>query len=274
MPTLYAVIGHPVKHSLSPFIHAAFAAQTGQDVQYERLLAPLDDFAGTLAQFRARGGQGANVTVPFKQTAFALADIHRPRARLAQAANTLLFTERGLEADNTDGAGLVNDLCRNLDFHPAGTRILLLGAGGAARGAAVALLAEQPAQLVVVNRTTARAQELAQQLSGLGRIEAHESAQLTGQAFDCVINATAASLAGESILLPTGLFADGSLAYDMMYGDAASAFLAAAREHGASRVSDGLGMLVEQAALSFALWRQETPETAPVLQQLRARLRG
>lgn len=269
----YAVIGHPVEHSLSPIIHAAFAMQTGQDMVYERLLAPLDDFAGTLMRFRAQGGQGANVTVPFKQTAFALAQVHHPRARLSRAANTLWFGERGVEADNTDGAGLVNDLRRNLGFEVKHRHILLLGAGGAARGAAVALLSEQPARLVVVNRTTERAQELAGQLVDLGPIEAQQVAQLQGWRFDCVINATAASLSGESLSLPEGVFAADGLAYDMMYGSAANRFLEAAQALGAGQVSDGLGMLVEQAALSFALWRQVSPDTGPVLQQLRECLR-
>ncbi len=270
MPDRYAVIGNPIAHSRSPAIHAAFAAQTGQDISYERLLAPLDGFAATLAHFRDAGGRGANVTVPFKEAAWQLADSISPRAQQAQAANTLSFTARGIEADNTDGAGLINDLRRNLGFDLSGKRILLMGAGGAARGAAAALLDEAPAQLVIANRTIARAQTLAQQFANLGKVGARDYARLHGQQFDCIINATAASLAGDVPPLPADIFAPGCLAYDMMYASAATPFMAFAHTHGASRIADGLGMLVEQAALSFALWRNVIPDTAPVLTELRA----
>jgi len=268
----YAVIGNPIAHSKSPVIHAAFAAQTGQNMSYTRLLAPLDDFETVLNQFRAEGGRGVNVTVPFKEVAWQLADHLSPRARQAQAVNTLSFTERGIEADNTDGAGLVNDLRRNLGFSLVGKRILLMGAGGAARGVAAALLAESPLQLVIANRTVARAELLVQQFSALGQVSACDYAALSGQSFDCVINATSASLHHDTIELPHTLFSANSLAYDMMYASKPSAFMAFAAQYGATRCVDGLGMLVEQAAVTFSIWRGVTPETKPVLQMLRTQL--
>jgi shikimate dehydrogenase len=268
----YAVIGNPIAHSRSPAIHAAFAAQTGQDMVYTRLLAPLDGFEVVLNRFRAEGGRGVNVTVPFKETAWQLAEHISPRAQQAQAVNTLSFTERGVEADNTDGAGLVNDLSGNLGFALAGKRILLMGAGGAARGVTAALLAEAPLQLVIVNRTVTRAELLVQQFSALGPVSACDYAALGGQSFDCVINATSASLHHDSIELPQTLFSAHSLAYDMMYASKPSAFMTFARQYGATRCVDGLGMLVEQAAVAFSIWRGVMPDTQPVLKLLRDQL--
>lgn len=268
MTDRYAVIGHPVAHSLSPDIHAAFARATGQDMRYERLLAPLDGFAQTVARFRAEGGRGANVTVPFKEEAFRLADRLSERARSAGAVNTLRCDQQGLSGDNTDGAGLVADLGHNLGLELAGRRILLLGAGGAARGVLQPLLQQQPRDLVIANRTGRKAQSLAAMSTGL---QASGFDDLRGRQFDVVINATSASLAGEALPLPDGLFAPGALAYDMMYGKGETTFLAWARRHGAARTADGLGMLVEQAAEAFFLWRGVRPDTAPVLAMLRAR---
>ena len=267
MTDRYAVIGHPVAHSKSPLIHAEFARQTGQSIEYERLLAPLDGFAATVARFRAGGGRGANVTLPFKQEAFALADRVSERARRAAAVNTLRFDADRIYGDNTDGAGLVADLERNLDFALSGKRVLLVGAGGAARGVIPALLDAGIGELVVANRTVARAEELERVFAP--RLEASAFRPLAGRKFDLVINATSATLSGDLPDLPAGLYAPEALAYDMMYGKADMPFLAAARRDGASRVADGLGMLVEQAAESFLLWRGVRPDTTPVMRMLR-----
>jgi len=264
MTDRYAVFGHPIAHSKSPLIHAAFARQTGQDLSYEAILAPKDGFADSVAAFIAAGGRGANVTVPFKEEAFRLASRLSPRAQRAGAVNTLIFDD-GILGDNTDGAGLVADLTRNLHRTLTGKRILLLGAGGAARGVIDPILAQQPAALVVANRTVARAQELAE-LFDHGIAACGFDAVDTP--FDVVINATAASLAGELPPLSPRIFTPDTLAYDMMYGRD-TPFLAFARKHGAA-TADGLGMLVEQAAEAFVLWRGVRPDTAPVIASLRA----
>jgi len=264
MTDRYAVFGHPVAHSKSPLIHAAFARQTGQDIAYEAILAPLDGFAGSVAAFVAAGGRGANVTVPFKEKAYALANRLTPRAQRAGAVNTLKFESDGILGDNTDGTGLVADLTRNLHRTLAGKRILLLGAGGAARGAIGPLLDQQPAALVIANRTVSRAQELANLFGRSVRACGFDAADTP---FDLVINATAASLAGELPPLSPRVFATGSLAYDMMYGRD-TPFLSFARTHGAA-TADGLGMLVEQAAEAFHVWRGIRPDTAPVIAALR-----
>ena len=264
MTDRYAVFGHPIAHSKSPQIHAAFARQTGQDMTYEAILAPLDGFADSVAQFIAAGGRGANVTVPFKEEAFKLAGQLSPRAKRAGAVNTLVFDD-GIFGDNTDGAGLVADLTRNLHCPLAGKRILLIGAGGAARGVIEPLLDQSPAEFVIANRTVSRAQELAD-LFGRGiRACGFDAADTP---FDFVINATAASLAGELPPLSPRVFTADTLAYDMMYGRD-TPFLAFARAQGAA-TADGLGMLVEQAAEAFALWRGVRPDTAPVIASLRA----
>ena len=273
----YAVIGNPIGHSKSPRIHAAFAAQTAQDLTYEAVLAPLDAFAATVTAFRASGGKGMNVTVPFKLEAHALADHLSDRAAAAGAVNTLAFSEDGIFGDNTDGAGLVRDLTANLGLALHGTRMLLLGAGGAARGAMLPLLAAQPASLTVANRTTSKAVALAAQMrehAGAVDLDACGFEELSSRRFDIVINATAASLADQAPPLPTGIYADHALAYDMMYGTGDTPFLAAARLAGAARMADGLGMLVEQAAESFLLWRGVRPHTAAILAQLRLELQS
>ena len=263
MPDQYAVIGNPVEHSKSPLIHAAFARQTGQDLVYSRLLAPKDAFVAAANAFRARGGRGLNVTLPFKGDAFNFATVLSERARAAQAVNTLKFEGEAIFADNTDGAGLVNDLLRNLGCSITGRRVLLLGAGGAARGVIEPLLQQGPAQLFVANRTPEKARRLSE--SFRGAFEAATYTAIAGRQFDLVINATSASLAGELPPVPPGVFAHGALAYDMMYGMAQTPFLAFARAQGAAAFADGLGMLVEQAAESFFVWRGVRPDTAPVL---------
>jgi shikimate dehydrogenase len=264
----YAVIGNPIAHSKSPEIHAAFARATRQDIEYGRILAPLDDFAAAVAAFRAAGGRGLNVTLPFKGEAFRLATAPTDRARAVEAVNTLSFEGTRVGGDTTDGVGLARDLGGQLGAPIDGRRVLLLGAGGAARSVIPALLDAQPAALVVVNRTAERASELERQFGG--RVQAVGFGALPRRPFDIVINATSAGHAGELPPLGRSLFAPGALAYDMTYGPGAEPFLAAARAAGAARLADGLGMLVEQAAESFFVWRGVRPDTAPVLAMLRA----
>jgi len=269
-PDRYAVFGNPIAHSKSPRIHRLFAAQTGQNIVYDALLVPLNSFASAVADFQAQGGRGANVTVPFKQEAWALADERSPRAQRAGAVNTLLLRDDGnWYGDTTDGVGLVRDLCINHGVTLAGRRVLLLGAGGAARGVLEPLLAERPQQLVIANRTLAKAQDLAQTFAELGTLRASSFDALAGESFDVIINATAAGLHGEVAPLPIGVIAPHGCAYDMMYGDKPTDFVRWAQRHGATQAFDGLGMLVEQAAEAFYLWRGMRPETAPVIAQLR-----
>lgn len=272
MSDRYCVFGNPVDHSKSPAIHAAFAAQCRQDLSYEAILAPLDGFAESMRAFVAAGGCGANVTVPFKEQACRLATRLVARAELAGAVNTLVFNGPDILGDNTDGAGLLRDLSTNLACRVAGQRVLLLGAGGAARGVVGPLLDARPAALVIANRTAGRARELAQRFAGHARLLGCGYPEVAGLSFDLVINATSASLTGELPPLPGGVFASGSLAYDMMYGQGPTPFLVFAGSHGAACLADGLGMLVEQAAEAFHVWRGVRPETAPVLAMLRAAL--
>jgi shikimate dehydrogenase len=267
MSDAYAVIGHPVTHSLSPQIHAAFAQQTGERLQYARLPAPLDGFRAAVEQFRANGGKGLNVTLPFKPEAYRLATQRSDRAERAQAVNTLKFEGEDIFGDNTDGIGLVRDIEANLGFALVANRVLLLGAGGAARGVVAPLMEKHPVTLVIANRTVEKARELAQQFRRLGSCAAVGYDELTNRQFDLIINATSAGISDALPPLPTGLFAPRCLAYDMMYGKP-SPFLNFAQAQGA-RVADGLGMLVEQAAESFFIWRGVRPDTAPVLRQLR-----
>jgi shikimate dehydrogenase len=270
MPDRYAVIGNPIAHSKSPDIHARFAAQSGQALTYERLLAPLDGFAAVVRGFIAHGGCGMNVTVPFKLDAYALATELSERAQAAGAVNTLKFEGNIIHGDNTDGVGLVTDIVGNAGRSLHGARIALLGAGGATRGALLPLLQQQPAELVIANRTPAKAEQLAQQFAANGKLAASTFEALQGP-FDLVINATAASLAGELPPLPARIFGAQTLAYDMMYGKKPTVFMEFAAGQGAA-VRDGLGMLVEQAAESFLLWRGIRPDTAPVFAALRAAL--
>jgi shikimate dehydrogenase len=268
----YAVIGNPVAQSKSPQIHTLFAHENGQDIEYGRLLAPLGGFRETAERFRAEGGRGLNVTVPFKEEAYRLATVHSERARAAEAVNTLRFDPDVIFGDNTDGAGLVRDIRDNLGVAIAGRRVLLLGAGGAARGVIAPLLAEGPSELTIANRNIVRARALELHFAahfGPGvRASAYDA--LAGSRFDIVVNATSASLAGTLPPVPGGVLAAGSLAYDMMYGTEPTPFLEWARGHGAGVVADGLGMLIEQAAESFFVWRGIRPRTAIVFASLRA----
>lgn len=275
MTDRYAVIGNPVAHSKSPVIHAEFARQTAQDLTYERILAPLDHFRASVDQFRAEGGKGLNVTAPFKLDAFALSADCSERARSAQAVNTLKFDGSLIYGDNTDGVGLARDLQTNLGVTLGGSHILLMGAGGAAQGVLRPLLEARPARLFIANRTLDKAARLVQRLRDNGEsknvdVQAGSYAQLQGEGFDVVINATAASLDDTVPELPEGVFAAHALAYDMMYGKGMTPFLQLAGTQPGVRVADGLGMLVEQAAESFYLWRGVRPQTFPVIAALRS----
>ncbi len=270
----YVVIGNPIAHSKSPQIHAMFAAQTGQSIQYERLAAPLDGFADTVRTLITEGVRGANVTVPFKLDAHGLATTLSDRARAAGAVNTLLFSDGDagdeIGGDNTDGAGLITDIICNAQTGLQGKRVLLLGAGGAARGVVLPLLEQQPSQLVIANRSVEKATQLVHKFSAHGTLVATPFAELHG-AFDIIINATAASLSDALPPIPSSVFSPDSLAYDMMYAAAPTIFLRFAQQHGAA-TRDGLGMLVEQAAEAFFLWRGVRPQTELVLKRLRAAL--
>ncbi|MGH8807642.1 MAG: shikimate dehydrogenase [Noviherbaspirillum sp.] len=268
-PDRYVVIGNPIAHSKSPDIHARFAAQTAQNLTYERLLAPLDGFVQTVHELIRQGGKGANVTVPFKLEACALATSLTERAQAAGAVNTLSFESGAIIGDNTDGVGLVTDIVHNAGVALAGKKVLLLGAGGAARGVILPVLGQQPAELVIANRTVSKASELASQFASKGPISASDFDSLQ-RPFDLIINATSASLATEVPPLAPAVFG-GAFAYDMMYGKDATVFMRFAAQHGAT-VRDGLGMLVEQAAEAFFVWRGVRPDTAPVLAELRAKL--
>ena len=271
----YAVLGHPVAHSRSPFIHALFARQTGQAVDYGRVLCPLDGFAAAVRDFAAQGGRGCNVTVPFKFEAAALAAHGTERARLAGAANVLRLDAAGWWADNTDGIGLVRDVEQGAGVALAGRRVLLVGAGGAGAGVLGPLLAAAPARVVVANRTLAKAQALVARHAAVARdhgvVLAASGLEAPGTAFDVVLNASASSLQGAGSPVAAGVLRPGALALDLMYGAAAAPFLAWAAAAGA-QPRDGLGMLVEQAAEAFLFWRGVRPQTAPVLAALRAEL--
>lgn len=268
----YAVIGHPVSHSLSPTIHTRFARQTGEDLEYGRLEPAEDGFDEAATAFFADGGRGLNVTVPFKAEARAWCDRVSDRAGRAGVVNTLTLQANGWVAgDNTDGIGLVRDLTVNLDLGLAGFRILLIGAGGAARGALEPLLGEMPADIVIANRTPARAEDLAGAFADDGPVRGCGFEALGHEpAFDVIINASAASLGGALPPIPSTTVARGGAVYDMMYGPKAEPFLVWGRDAGAATVADGLGMLIEQAAESFHIWRGVRPETANVLAALRA----
>lgn len=270
MTDRYCVFGNPISHSRSPAIHAAFAEQTGEAIEYTAIEAPLDDFAGAWQRFVAAGGRGANVTVPFKEDAFRCCEVLSTRARRAGAVNTLILGGNGLTyGDTTDGVGLVRDLVRH-GVALEGARVLVLGAGGAVRGVLEPLLAQAPLSLQVANRTAAKAEALAHDFSDLGAIIGSGFETVEGP-FDLVINGTSASLSGELPPLPEALFSTGASAYDMMYGAEPTVFLRWAADQGA-RTMDGLGMLVEQAAESFFQWRGKRPETRPVLEELRRSL--
>lgn len=268
----YAVFGNPIAHSKSPRIHALFAQQTGQQLTYTAELAVAETFADTIRAFQAQGGKGCNITVPFKQLAWQLADTLSPYAERAKAVNTLQFREDGsIFGANTDGIGLVRDLQHNHGLALQGKRILLLGAGGAVRGVLQPLLEAAPASLFIANRTASKAQELAADFADSGTVMGGGFADIVGQ-FDLIINGTSASLQGELPPLPADCLAEGGCTYDMMYGAQPTAFVEWGRTHHAALALDGLGMLVEQAAEAFWLWRGIRPATAPVLAQLRLEL--
>jgi shikimate dehydrogenase len=274
MSDRYCVIGNPIGHSKSPDIHAAFALQTGQDIVYERVLAPLDGFADTVRGLIERGYRGANVTVPFKLEAAGIATRLEERARLAGAVNTLRFEDGEIVGDNTDGPGLVADIVRNAGVPLKDKRVLLLGAGGAARGVILPILQHGPQAIVIANRTRATADALVAHCAG--RLAYPEQLSACGfedidTAFDVVINATSASLSSAMPPVPPVAFCQGTLALDMMYGKMPSPFMEFAASHGAT-TRDGLGMLVEQAAEAFAIWRGVRPQTATLLEQMRTRL--
>ena len=267
----YAVMGNPIHHSKSPLIHSLFAAQTGEAVNYRAILVQPGEFAMAVNAFRDAGGRGLNITVPFKPEAHAHVDRLNERARRAGAVNTIIFHADGSSVgDNTDGVGLIRDLIHNHGARLEGKRLLLLGAGGAARGVLPALLGQRPASLVVANRTPEKAQGLARDCADLGTVRGAGLAELAGQRFDLIVNATAAGLDDRMVTLPDELLAEGGWGYDLMYGDRPTAFVRWCRQQGAARSLDGLGMLVEQAAESFSLWRGVRPETLPVIQRLRA----
>jgi len=265
----YAVMGNPIAHSKSPSIHRRFAADAGLDLRYDALLVPLDGFSSAVSGFFAAGGKGLNITVPFKQEAWAMAKVLSPQAQRAGAVNTLLIADGQLVGHNTDGSGLVRDIKANWHGELAGKRLLVLGAGGATRGIIESLLAEQPQELVIANRTVARAEALAALFSPLGNVSACGYEGLSGHQFDWVINATSASLQGELPPLPQNLLASGAWGYDLMYASEPTVFCRWALDNGARIAADGLGMLVEQAAEAFSLWTGIRPATAELLNEMR-----
>jgi shikimate dehydrogenase len=266
MTDKYVVIGNPIAHSKSPQIHAAFAKQTNQDISYEAILAPLDGFKPALQALLDAGYRGINITVPFKFEAYDACQQHTERAFVAGAVNTISFHGGQIAGDNTDGVGLVNDIKNNLEHALKGARILLLGAGGAAQGVLLPLLNVNPASIVIANRTLAKAQQMAEKSGVTAIVSANTFESLQGN-FDVIINATSTGLTDIALPIPNSIFAKNCLAYDMMYGRE-TPFMAQARANGA-QVADGLGMLVEQAAEAFYLWRGVQPQSAPVIKMLR-----
>jgi shikimate dehydrogenase len=268
MTDKYCVIGNPIAHSKSPEIHPIYARQTGQDLVYERCLAPLDGFADTVPRLVSDGYRGANVTLPFKIEAARVCTRLEERARAAGAVNTLVFKDGEIIGDNTDGPGLVADITRNAGVSIAGKRVLLLGAGGAARGALLPFIQQGPREIVIANRTVSTAEALAQDFARYGvPVSATGFDGITGS-FDIVVNGSSSSLAGELPPVPASVFGPGTLALDMMYGNQPTVFMDFAKGHGAM-TRDGLGMLIEQAAEAFAIWRGVRPDTAEVFRKMR-----
>lgn len=266
----YAVIGNPIGHSKSPLIHSTFASQTAQDIAYRAIEGPLDGFRQAVDAFRAAGGRGMNVTAPFKLDAFAYATDLSKQAQLAGAVNALKFEGGKVFAQNFDGSGLTRDIVHNLGCPLRGRRVLLLGAGGAARGALLTILAQRPARLLIVNRTASKAHALAEQFAAHGELSASSYPELAAspETFDIVINATSASLRGELPPLRSAVFAHAGLAYELVYGKGLTPFLSLAQSAGVRRLADGVGMLVEQAAESFAWWRGVRPDTRALIKTL------
>lgn len=268
--SLYAVMGNPVSHSRSPQIHEMFAEQFGLRVEYQKIQVDLGGLAQAVANFRAAGGRGLNITLPFKLDACRLADELTPRAQLAEAVNTISFSDDDrIIGDNTDGMGICRDIMFNLECPISGCRVLLIGAGGAVRGVAGPILESHPELLVIANRTVDKAVELERHFSSFRSVAGCGFDGLVGQQFDIVINGTSASVGDEIPPIPHTIFAAGALAYDMMYGDRSTVFMEWAARHGAAQTADGIGMLVEQAAESFAIWHDRTPQTGPVIAALR-----
>ena len=266
----FAVFGNPIKQSKSPIIHTLFAQQYAQHIEYRAVRVELDDFVQATNLFFEGGGAGLNITVPFKHEAFALAHRNSERSLRAGAVNVLTLADDGLiDGDNTDGIGLIRDLIANLGWTVQGLRVLLVGAGGAARGVLEPLLRERPRELLVVNRTAARAAELAVEFAGIGPLEGGAFDLIGTRQFDLIINATSAGLSGAAPELPSSMLTERSCCYDMVYGAEPTPFLRWSADHAAGAVSDGLGMLVEQAAEAFYIWRQLRPETRSVIDQLR-----
>jgi shikimate dehydrogenase len=268
MTDRYALFGFPIAHSKSPLIHAEFARATGQDLAYELIEAPAGGFAAAVDRFRAEGGRGANITTPFKLDAYAYATGLSERARLAGAVNCMRFEGSRVRAENYDGVGLANDIQGNLRCPFAGKRVLMLGAGGTARGALLPFLEQKPALMVVMNRAVAKARAFDTEFAGRGPLSTGGYADFPGQAFDVVVNATSASMRRELPPVAAEAFAPGCLAYDVVYGRGLTPFLRAARDAGAAVIADGVGMLVEQAAEAFAWWRGVRPATRPLIDRL------
>lgn len=270
----YAVFGNPIAHSKSPQIHTHFAEQTDQQMIYTAELAEVENFENRVREFVANNGKGLNITVPFKQQAWELATQRSPRADRAGAVNTIIVKQDGsYYGENTDGTGLVRDLTENHQISLKDKRILILGAGGAVRGVLEPILNKHPAEVLIANRTLSKALQLAVDFADLGKISGCGFDELEGESFDIVINGTSASLHGDLPPLPNGLFNDNASAYDMMYAAHPTVFMEWAEQHGATKVLDGLGMLVEQAAEAFTLWRGGLPETKPVIDAIRASLK-
>jgi shikimate dehydrogenase len=273
MKDQYALLGNPVGHSKSPHIHHAFARAQGHELSYRAIEAPLGSFAEAARAFHAGGGRGMNITAPFKLDAFAFATELSPRARQARAVNSLKFDGERILGENFDGIGLVNDIQRNLKFPLHGKRVLLLGAGGATRGAIVPILEAQPARLTVANRTDRKAVALAHEFADYGAVHPSSYGELAGEQFDIILNATSASLEAQRPPLPDHAYAAGAMAYDLVYGKGLTPFLAHARSDGAAHLADGFGMVVEQAAETYLWWRGVRPDTASVIAELSGPLR-
>lgn len=271
MTDQYALFGHPVHHSWSPFIHGMFARQTGQDMVYRLHESPPERFRSDVLSFFSEGGRGINVTLPHKRAAADLVNELTPRAQLADAVNTVVKRDERLLGDNTDGAGLLADLTRNLGLKFDSPRILLLGAGGAARGALEPLLSLEPRAVVIANRNGQRAEALAAEFDELGAVSGCAFDGLQHDRFDLIVNATSASLRGEVPLVPINVVDSNTTCYDMAYGVGDTPFVAWAKRLGAARAEQGWGMLVEQAAEAFELWRGVRPDTRPVLEALKLR---
>lgn len=270
MSDAYAVIGNPITHSKSPLIHTEFSKQTKQNIHYEAIFVPLNGFTEAIKLFQQNDGKGMNITIPFKFNAYKISTQLTEQAEAAQAVNTLVFDGNKIYGHNTDGTGLIRDIITNLGFTITAKRILLCGAGGAASGIILPLLKQEPSTLVILNRTVQKAYKLQNQFSSYNNIiVSGNNEDVAGKEFDLVINATSTSLIGKSLLLPKGIFATGSLAYDLMYGNEQTHFLQLAQKEGAEYLSDGVGMLVEQAAESFFLWRGIRPETKKLIKTLR-----